>query len=72
VRRLAAAVRLGSACRKEAVATGMPPQEIRDAAGGDLIRKILEALDTVARLTNDARLAPKTSAEMGSATIEMH
>jgi hypothetical protein len=57
---------------KAAVAAGIPPQEIRDAAGGNLIRKILEALDTVARLSNDAQRAPKTGAEMKSATIEVH
>jgi hypothetical protein len=72
VQRLAAAVRLAGACRKAAVAAGIPPQEIRDAAGGNLIRKILEALDTVARLSNDAQRAPKTGAEMKSATIEVH
>lgn len=55
VQRLAAAVRLASACRKDAVAAGIAPQEIRDAAGGDLIRKILQALDTVARLRRHSR-----------------
>jgi hypothetical protein len=72
VQRLAAAVRLASACRKAAVAAGIQPQEIRDAAGGDLIRKILEALHTVARLSNNTLLAPKTGAEMKSPTIEVN
>jgi hypothetical protein len=51
VQRLAAAVRLASARQKDTVAAGIPPQEIRAAAGGNLIRKILEALNTVARLS---------------------
>jgi hypothetical protein len=72
VQRLAAAVRLANACRKDAIAAGIPPQELRNAAGGDLIRKILEALDTVARLSNPALRAPKTGAGMESATIETH
>ena len=64
MQRLASAVRLASLCRKDAVAAGIPSQEIRAAAGGELIRKIFEALDVVARLrANDAPLAAKTGAE---------
>lgn len=72
VQRLAAAVRLASACRKDAIAMAIPLQEIRDAAGGDLIRKILEALDTAARHGNDAPLVPKAGGELEPAPIEMH
>lgn len=50
----------------------IPLQEIRDAAGGDLIRKILEALDTAARHGNDAPLVPKAGGELEPAPIEMH
>lgn len=45
VERLAAAVRLAGKCRQDAVTAGIPLQEIRDAVGGDLIRKILQLLD---------------------------
>lgn len=58
VQRLAEAVRLATDCRRDAVAAGIPLQEIRDAAGGDLIRKILEALNTPALLADAAPLAP--------------
>ena len=58
VQRLAETVRLATECRRDAVAAGIPLQEIRDAAGGDLIRKILEALDTAARLSSETPLAP--------------
>jgi hypothetical protein len=58
VQRLAEAVRLVTACRKDAVAAGIPLQEIRDAVGGDLVRKILEALDAAARLSSETPLAP--------------
>lgn len=68
VRRLAEAVRLATSCRKDAVAAGIDLLEIRDAAGGDLIRKILEALDAAARLAEDTPLAPEieTSVETTS------
>ena len=39
VERLAASVRLALQCRHDATAAGIPLQEIRDAVGGDLIRK---------------------------------
>lgn len=58
VQRLAEAVRLATDCRKDAVAAGIDLQEIRDVAGGDLIRKILQALDTAARLSSETPLAP--------------
>lgn len=50
VERLGAAVRLATKCRQDAVAADIPLQEIRKAAGGDLIRKILQSLDISARL----------------------
>jgi hypothetical protein len=59
VQRLAEAVRLATDCRKDAVAAGIELQEIRDAAGGDLIRKILEALNTPALVADAAPLAPE-------------
>jgi hypothetical protein len=62
VQRLAEAVRLATECRKDAVAAGIPLQEIRDAAGGDLIRKILEALNMPALLADVAPLAPEIEA----------
>lgn len=58
VQRLAEAVRLATDCRKDAVAAGIDLQDIRDVAGGDLIRKILQALDTAARLSSETPLAP--------------
>ncbi len=58
VLRLAEAVRLATDCRKDAVAAGIPLQEIRDAAGGDLIRKILEALNAAVGRGDEAPLAP--------------
>ena len=59
VQRLAEAVRLATDCRKDAVAVGIPLQEIRDVAGGDLIRKILQALNTPALVADAAPLAPE-------------
>jgi hypothetical protein len=58
VLRLAEAVRLATDCRRDAVTAGIPLQKIRDAVGGDLIRKILEALNAAARLADEAPLAP--------------
>lgn len=60
--RLAESVRLATACRRDAVAAAIPLQEIRDAVGGDLIRKILEALDAAAALADEAPLAPEIDA----------
>ena len=44
-RRMAEAVRLATSCRKDATAVCIPLQEIRDVSDGDLILKILRALD---------------------------
>lgn len=60
--RLAQAVRLATQCRKDATAAGIPLLEIREAVEGDLIRKLLDALDTAARLDNEAPLAPEAEA----------
>ncbi len=62
VLRLAEAVRLATDCRKDAVAAGIPLQEIRDAAGGDLIRKILDALNAAFARADEAPLAPDIDA----------
>jgi hypothetical protein len=62
VERVAASVRLATQCRRDAVTAGIPLQEIRDAVGGDLIRKILQALDVAATLHDQVRLVPETSA----------
>lgn len=61
--RLGQAVRLATECRQNATAAGIPLPEIREASGGDLIRKLLDALDSAARLDNEAPLAPETFAE---------
>jgi hypothetical protein len=42
--RLREAVRLVAMCREEATCAGIPPQELRTAAGDDLIRNMLAAL----------------------------
>jgi hypothetical protein len=55
-------MRLAGQCRKNAAANGIPLQEIRDAVGGDLIRKILQALDIAAALRDQVPLVPETSA----------
>lgn len=59
VRRLAEAVRLATKCRADAPAAGIPLQEIREAVGGDLILRLLEALDAASRLDEDTSLAPE-------------
>jgi len=64
-RRLAQAVRLATQCRKDATAAGIPLAEIRTAAGGDLIRTLLDALDTAARLDNETPLSPQIEALAG-------
>jgi hypothetical protein len=64
VQRLAETVRLATACRRDAVAAGIDLQDIRDVAGGDLIRKILEALNTAALLADEAPLAPDIDASV--------
>jgi hypothetical protein len=68
VQRLAEAVRLATECRQDAVAAGIDLQEIRDVAGGDLIRKILQALDTAARLGSETPLAPDIDAPLETAS----
>jgi hypothetical protein len=62
VKRLGASVRLATQCRQDAVAAGIPLQEIRDVVGGDLIRKILQLLDTAAAVHDEVPLVPETSA----------
>jgi hypothetical protein len=54
VQRLAEAVRLATKCRKDSAYAGIPLQEIRSAAGYDLIRNILAALDAAACVKEDA------------------
>jgi hypothetical protein len=60
--RLGQAVRLATQCRKDASEAGIPQQEIREAAGGDLLRKLLDALEAAARRDSDAPLAPHIGA----------
>jgi hypothetical protein len=55
--RLAEAVRLATKCRKDSAYAGIPLQEIRSAAGSDLIRSILAALDAAARGEEGANLS---------------
>ena len=66
-RRVAEAVRLATACRKDATAAGIPLQEIRNEADGDLILKMLRALDTAAHLAEEVRIAPEIET-----TVEDH
>jgi hypothetical protein len=58
-RRLTEAVRLATACREDATVAGIPLQEIRNVADGDLILKMLHALDTPAGLAEDVGIAPE-------------
>jgi hypothetical protein len=44
-RRLREAVRLATKCREDAACAHIPPQELRAAAGDDMIRNMLAALD---------------------------
>lgn len=53
------AVRLATKCRADAAAAGIPLQEIRDVANGDLILILIQALDAAARLAEDATIAPE-------------
>jgi hypothetical protein len=66
-RRVAEAVRLATACRKDAAAAGIPQQEIREVSDGDLILKVLHALDTAAHLAEDVGIAPEIEP-----TVEPH
>lgn len=61
VKRLAASARLAAQCRLDATAADIPLQEIRDVAGGDFIRLILEALNVVAVSHDDVPLVPQAS-----------
>jgi hypothetical protein len=56
---MAEAVRLATACRKDATAAGIPLQDIRDASDGDVILKMLRAFDTAAQLAEDVGIAPE-------------
>ena len=69
VRRLAEAVRLATKCRADATAAGIPMQEIRDAADGDLILRLIQALDAAARLDVDSPIAPEMSALIETETL---
>ena len=60
VERVAASVRLATQCRQDATTAGIPLQEIRDAVGGDLIRKILPALTIASALQHEVMPAPET------------
>jgi hypothetical protein len=64
VQRLAETVRLATACRRDAVAAGIDLQDIRTVAGGDLIRKILDALNAAAPVADEAPLAPNIEASV--------
>jgi len=57
--RLAQAVRLATQCRQDATAAGISPVEVRAATEGNLIRKLLDALDAAARLDNETPLVPE-------------
>ena len=59
VQRLGKAVRLATKCREDATLAGIPLQEIRAAAEGDLIRKILAALDAAAFSDDGAVESPE-------------
>jgi hypothetical protein len=58
--KLGASVRLVGQLRKDATAAGIPLEEIRDAAGGDLIRKVLQALDVAAALNREVARVPES------------
>lgn len=56
--RLREAVRLVTKCREDAMSAGVPPQELRIAAGDDLIRNMLAALDAAS--SDGAKEEPKS------------
>lgn len=62
VERVAASVKLTAQCRLDATTAGIPLQEIRDEAGGDLIRKVLQALTIASALQQEVSLAPEAPA----------
>lgn len=68
VERVAASVRLTAQCRQDATTAGIPLQEIRDAVGGDLIRRILQALTIASALQHEVSPAQETSAETSAET----
>jgi hypothetical protein len=70
VERLAASVRLTAKCRQDAITAGVPLQEVRDAVGGDLIRKILQLLDVAADLQAAAALQETTASRDAPALQE--
>ena len=47
--RLREAVRLVTKCREDAACAHIPPQELRAAAGDDMIRNMLAALDAASK-----------------------
>lgn len=47
--RLREAVRLVTRCREDAACAHIPPQELRAAAGDDMIRNMLAALDAASK-----------------------
>lgn len=68
-RRLGQAVRLATKCRTDATAAGIAPEEIRDVAGGDLILKLIQALDAAARLHDQAPIAPEMKTLIEAETL---
>jgi hypothetical protein len=49
--RMRETVRLVALCREDAIRAGIPPDELRTAAGGNLIQCMLTALSTAASRT---------------------
>ena len=68
-RRLGQAVRLATKCRTDATDAGIAPEEIRDVAGGDLILKLIQALDAAARLHEEAPIAPEMETLVEAETL---
>jgi hypothetical protein len=60
-KKLFASVRLATQCRLDAIAGGIPLQEIRDAVGGDLIREIYQTLDIQTASHDEVTLVPEPS-----------
>ena len=54
VQRLRETVRLAALCREDVIRAGIPMEELRAAAGDDLIRSLLAALESAAHRTDDA------------------
>ena len=69
VRRLAEAVRLATKCRADATAADIPLQEIRDLTDGDLILKLLQALDAAAHLNEGTPIAPEMETHIEIETL---